>query len=47
MNVGEEECIQAIGGKAHRKDTTRYDKGGWIILRQMLEIGWGVWTGLI
>jgi hypothetical protein len=36
-NGGEEECIKNIGGKAKRKETTRKDLGGWIILKCILE----------
>jgi hypothetical protein len=38
MDGREEECIQDIGGKARKKETTRKSKlGGWILLKWILK----------
>jgi hypothetical protein len=49
-NGEEEKCIEDIGGKARRKETTEKNQGvdGWTILKWILERQDGmVWIGLI
>jgi hypothetical protein len=47
-NGGDEECIQDIGGKARRKETTRKTRRRWVdnIKMDLREIGWEIWMDI-